>query len=143
MNSLQRFIDAQDGDYRVAYTELKKGKKLSHWIWFIFPQLSGIGSSYMSKKYGLTLEEAKMYLQHPILSLRLRNILSVLLVHSGKDICKIMGWELDALKLQASMTLFDYLSPNDIFGRVLDVFYNGNKHDKTLNIIHHVQEEIS
>ncbi len=143
MDLLQRFIDAQDGTYRIAYAEIKQERKRSHWIWFIFPQLLGLGKSPMSDKYGLTLREAELYLQHPILSFRLRNILKELLKHSDKDICRIMGTDLDAMKLQASMTLFDYMSPNDIFGQVLDVFYNGNKHDKTLNIIHHVQEKIS
>lgn len=140
MDSLQRFIDAQDDKYRIAYAEIKRGKKANHWIWFIFPQLLGLGKSEMSHKYGLTLLEAKRYLQHPILSLRLRNILKVLLKHKDKDICRIMGYDLDAMKLQASMTLFDWFSPNDIFKEVLDAFFNGYKHQKTLDIINHVQE---
>ena len=138
MDSLQRFIDAQDSEYRIAYAEMNRGKKTSHWIWYIFPQLSGLGSSEMSKRYGLTVDEAILFLDHPILSLRLRNILKILLEHKDKDIVRIMG-ELDALKLQASMTLFNEFSPDDIFGEVLDVFYEGQKHQKTLNLIYHVQ----
>ena len=140
MDSLQRFIDAQDNEYRIAYAEMKRGRKRSHWIWFIFPQICGLGKSMMSKRYGLTLKEAKEYLLHPILSLRLRNILFVLMIHNGKDINKIMGGELDALKLQASLTLFDYLSPNDIFDSVLDIFYQGKRHKETLNIINYVRQ---
>lgn len=139
MDLLQRFVDAQDSEYRIAYAEMKKGKKISHWIWFIFPQLYGLGVSEMSKRYGLTIDEAVLFLDHPILSLRLRNILKILLEHKNKDIVRIMG-ELDALKLQASMTLFNEFSPDDIFGEVLDVFYGGQKHQKTLNLIYHVQE---
>ena len=139
MKSLQRFIDAQDSEYRVAYAEIKRGKKVSHWIWYIFPQLYGLGHSEMSKKYGLTVPEAVEYLKHPILSLRLRNILKELLRHKNKDIVTIMG-SLDALKLQASMTLFSLLCPNDIFDTVLDSFYKGQLHKETINLIYHVQE---
>lgn len=138
MDLLQRFVDAQDSEYRIAYAEMRRGKKISHWIWYIFPQLYGLGSSEMSKRYGLTVDEAVLFLDHPILSLRLRNILKILLEHKDKDIVRIMG-ELDALKLQASMTLFNEFSPDDIFGEVLDVFYEGQKHQKTLNLIYHVQ----
>lgn len=138
MDLLQRFIDAQDRTYRIAYAEIKQGRKRGHWIWFIFPQLLGLGKSFMSNKYGLTIKEAGLYLKHPILSLRLRNILKELLKHEDKDICVIMGTDLDAMKLQASMTLFDWLSPNDIFHKVLDAFFNGYKHQKTLEIINYV-----
>ena len=140
MDLLQRFIDAQDRTYRIAYAEIKQGRKRGHWIWFIFPQLLGLGNSNMSIEYGLTMKEAELYLRHPILSLRLRNILKELLKHKNKDICAIMGMELDAKKLQASMTLFDWLSPDDIFKCVLDAFFNGYKHQKTLDIINYVQE---
>lgn len=140
MDRLQRFLDAQDHMYRIAYCEMQKGKKRSHWIWYIFPQLDGLGKSEMSYIYGLTLEEAKLYLRHPILSLRLRNILKVLLTNRDKGICEIMGSELDAKKLQASMTLFDWISHGDIFCEVLDAFFSGNKHKKTLDIINYVQK---
>ena len=137
MDLLQRFIDAQDHMYRVAYSEMLNGKKKTHWIWFIFPQLFGVGKSTTSKYYGLTLNETQLYLSHPILSLRLRNILNVLLKHKGKNIVSIMGGELDAKKLNASMTLFDYYQPNDIFEQVIEAFFSGNKHQQTLNIINH------
>ena len=142
MDSLQRFIDAQDDTYRIAYKEIKSGKKLGHWIWFIFPQLIGLGKSEMSYEYGLTIEEAKLYLQHPILSIRLRNILKVLLEHKNKDITAIMGNELDAMKLQASMTLFDWFMPDDIFKQVMNVFYNGHRHQKTLDILNYVSRKV-
>lgn len=132
MDSLQRFVDAQDTTYRVAYQEMKMGRKKSHWIWFIFPQLRGLGKSAMSKLYGLTPEEAQNYLQHPILSLRLEHILHVLLSNGNKDIEDIMGSKIDAMKLQASMTLFDYFKPNDIYEGVLDVFFDGKRHGPTI-----------
>ena len=140
MDRLQRFIDAQDEGYRIAYKEMKRGKKMSHWIWFVFPQLKGLGKSIMSDEYGLLMDEVRPYLQHPILSLRLRNICNVLLEHKNRDIVRIMGTELDVMKLQASMTLFDYYSPGDVFKEVLDAFFQGNKHEKTLKLIKYVQE---
>ena len=139
MDALQRFIDAQDENYRTAYREMGGGRKRSHWIWFVFPQLAGLGSSEMSRTYGLRHDEVVPYLRHPILSLRLRNICDVLLSHRGKDIVGMMGGELDALKLQASMTLFDHFSPDDVFGRVLNAFFQGKRHEKTLELIRYVQ----
>lgn len=94
----------------------------------------------MSDTYGLAVDEASDYLQHPILGLRLKNITNQLLKHKDKDIVDIMGTGLDAMKLQASMTLFDYFSPNDVFGQALDVFFDGHKHQKTLDILNYVQK---
>lgn len=113
---------------------------MSHWIWFIFPQPRGLGKSTMSWEYGLTIEEARSYLEHPVLSLRLRHIIQALLTHAGEDIVDIMGSRLDSLKLQASMTLFDSLSPADVFEEVLDVFYDGQRHEETLILLNDVQE---
>lgn len=123
---LQRFIDMQQTDYATALQEMKDGQKRSHWIWYIFPQLRGLGHSSYSWIYGLAdTEEAKAYLDHPVLGPRLREVTQAVLTHRGKDIVSIMGSSIDALKLCSSMTLFDVVSPNDIFRHVLDEFFEG------------------
>ena len=126
INSLNRFIDAQNYMYETALTEIKNGMKISHWIWFVFPQLRGLGRSDMAYKYGINgIEEAKEYLAHPVLSARLTEISEALLVHKNKDIEYIMGG-IDAMKLRSSMTLFALVSEeNSVFHQVLDCFYNG------------------
>ena len=131
---LQRFIEAQDNSltYNVALKEMQEGRKQSHWMWYIFPQLKGLGSSTNSLYYGLVdIEEAEAYLTHTILGRRLREITKVLLNHCGKDITLIMG-DIDAIKLGSSMTLFDVISPNDIFSEVLKAFYESKSDKQTL-----------
>ena len=121
---LERFIEAQAKDYDTALQELTRGHKRSHWIWYIFPQQKGLGHSYNSNFYGLDgADEAKAYLAHPILGERLRECCEALLLHKGKDIEEIMGSAIDVLKLQTSMNLFNRVSPNDIFKKVLDTFF--------------------
>lgn len=122
---LDRFITAQETTYPIALEEIKEGRKRSHWIWYIFPQQKGLGRSYNSEFYGLDgVEEAKLYLEHPILGARLREITSALLQHKeNMDIRQLMGSGIDALKLKTCMRLFDSVSPNDIFAEVLDAFY--------------------
>ena len=121
---LDRFLSAQENDYPIALEEIKYGMKMSHWIWYIFPQNKGLGHSYNSEYYGLDgVGEAKAYLQHPILSQRLREICEALLEHREKDIRRIMGGGLDARKLKSSMKIFDAASPNDIFDEVLRTFF--------------------
>lgn len=121
---LDRFLDAQALAYPVALEEMQNGMKTSHWIWFIFPQQKGLGHSYNSEFYGLDgIDEARAYLAHPILGQRLREISQVLLTHKGKNIRHIMGSHIDALKLETSMRLFDAISPNDIFNKVLQAFF--------------------
>lgn len=118
--------------YETALTEIKNGMKVSHWIWFIFPQLRGLGRSDMAYKYGINgIEEAKEYLAHPVLSARLTEISEALLVHKNKDIEYIMGG-IDAMKLRSSMTLFALVSEeNSVFHQVLDCFYDGEMDDYT------------
>ena len=131
---LQRFIEAQDNSLtcNVALKEIQEGRKQSHWVWYIFPQLKGLGSSTNSLYYGLVdIEEAEAYLAHPILGSRLREITKALLNHCGKDITLIMG-EIDAIKLCSSMTLFDVISPNDVFSEVLKAFYESKSDKQTL-----------
>lgn len=121
---LDRFLKAQAQDYETALMEIYDGEKESHWIWYIFPQLKGLGRSYNSEYYGLDgREEAEAYLNHPVLGARLREISQTLLQHQGKSIYSIMGSSIDVLKLKTCMQLFDSISPNDVFDEVLDAFF--------------------
>ena len=132
---LLRFIDAQDSvysGYDQALSEIKDGKKTSHWIWYIFPQFRDFGHSQTALYYGIAnREEAQRYLDNPILNMRIREISEALLLHSNKTAIEIFG-DLDAKKVRSSMTMFDYLSPNDVFAKVLDVFYQGKRGGRTL-----------
>lgn len=132
---LQRFIEAQNDSYDQALKEIINGRKLTHWIWYIFPQMKGLGFSYNSEYYGITsLQEARDYLENELLRKRLFKITESLLMHKGKDIESIMG-DIDALKLKSSMTLFDAVQPGSIFGEVLDKFYGGERCRRTLEKI--------
>lgn len=132
---LKRFIEAQNDSYDQALKEIRNGRKLTHWIWYIFPQMKGLGFSYNSEYYGITsLQEARDYLENELLRKRLFEITESLLMHKGKDIESIMG-DIDALKLKSSMTLFDAVQPGSIFGEVLDEFYGGERCRRTLEKI--------
>lgn len=122
---LERFLTAQAADYEDALDDMRSGRKRGHWIWYIFPQQKGLGHSYNSEYYGLDgIDEARAYLAHPILGTRLREISEALLAHEGKrSIDSIMGSNIDVLKLQTCMNLFNRVSPNDIFEKVLDAFF--------------------
>lgn len=134
-NDITRFIDAQDSKwsgFNTALREIKAGRKTSHWIWYIFPQLRGLGHSRMSHYYGITDRiEAEEYLNHPILGARLHEITTALLMHKNKRPEAILGG-IDALKVRSCMTLFDCISPDDIFADVLDTFYNGQRDPKSI-----------
>ena len=136
INSLDRFLEAQDRMYEIAFSEIKKGSKRSHWMWFIFPQLRGLGSSKMSYVFGINdIEEAKKYLEHPLLSKRLIEITEALLTHKGKDIYDIMG-DIDDMKLKSSMTLFALISEEgSVFHQVLDSFYDSEMDYKTVKLL--------
>lgn len=132
--NLQRFIDAQDsyGTYNDALAEVRNGRKVSHWIWYIFPQIEGLGQSSTSKFYGIkSVGEAKAYLENEILKNRLYEITSSLLTLNDSA-ANIFGG-LDAMKVRSCMTLFDIVSPNDIFDKVLEIFYNGKRCNRTLS----------
>ena len=136
LNSLQRFLDAQKNQYYIALREMREGSKRSHWIWFIFPQIQGLGQSPESKRYGISdLDEAKAYLSHPVLGARLREISGEVLKHTDSSIRSIMGGGIDVKKFKSSMTLFDAVSPNDIFAKALETFYGGERDNKTLEMI--------
>lgn len=123
IHNLQRFIDAREHNYATALAEIKAGKKRPHWIWYIFPQLKGLGQSSYYNLYGIeNSAEAKSYLAYPVLGVRLQEIAEVLPTHSDKSAKQILG-ALDALKVRSSMTLFDTISLNDIFIRVLERLY--------------------
>ena len=135
---IERFIKAQNADntYQRALEEMQQGHKTSHWIWFIFPQLKGLGHSPYSQYYGLAdTDEARTFLANTCLNERLREITCTLLTHKDKNIEQLMGSYVDALKLKSSMTLFDAIRPNDIFSEVLKTFYNGEKDHNTIKKI--------
>lgn len=123
--NLQRFIDAQEYSYNIALEEIRSGGKRSHWIWYIFPQQKGLGHSCNSEYYGLDgVEEARAYINGPILGTRLREITQALLAHKGqRTIRQLMGSGIDVLKLKTSMKLFDKVSPNDVFSEVIEAFF--------------------
>ena len=138
MISLQRFLDAQKDYYYIALREMREGVKKTHWIWFIFPQIKGLGRSPEAQLYGITdLDEAKAYLEHPLLGARLREITAEVLKHSDSSIKTIMGigGGIDVKKFKSSMTLFDAVSPNDIFDKALKTFYGGNRDQLTIERI--------
>jgi len=123
---LERFVAAQEGVYPGVVDELGRGRKTGHWIWFIFPQLAGLGRSSTSRFYGLaSLAEAQAYLAHPVLGGRLRASAELLLTVAPKSAADILG-ELDATKVRSSMTLFARAAPDEpVFRRVLERFYDG------------------
>jgi uncharacterized protein (DUF1810 family) len=131
-----RFIEAQQLDYIKALSEIKKGRKVSHWMWYIFPQIAGLGFSETSKYYALkNLSEAEEYFEHPILGKRLIEISSVLLGLQTNDAHAVFGSP-DDLKLQSSMTLFSAVKNSDpVFQLVLDKFFAGEKDKHTLALI--------
>lgn len=125
---ISRFIKAQESDYANALHEIINGAKSSHWIWYIFPQVKGLGSSPYSEYYGIgSREEAEAYLANAILNAHLREITQALLSHRGsRTAWEILG-TIDAIKVRSCMTLFDHICPNEIFGEVLDAFYDGQR----------------
>lgn len=136
MNDLQKFLDAQERDYEVALAEIRSGRKRSHWMWYIFPQIAGLGSSATSKFYAIeNVGEAENYLAHPTLGKRLIEISNALMEIEGKTANEIFGSPDDA-KLKSSMTLFGALENTDpVFGRVLDKYFDGAQDRRTLELI--------
>ncbi len=141
--NIERFVEAQDscGMYDSALREIRIGRKMGHWIWYIFPQLKGLGHSYNSEFYGIEgTEEAKAYLNHEIAGHRLREITECLLQVNQVTAQEMFGFP-DVLKVQSCMTLFDKVSPNDVFVAVLDKYYGGNRCEKTLWLLSNRQEK--
>lgn len=133
--SIERFLKAQERDYSTALVELRNGRKESHWMWYIFPQLKGLGISPMAEYYGIAdLDEAKEYMTNDILRRRLIEISSVLLEHN-EDARTILGFP-DDLKLRSCMTLFQTAAPEEgIFQRVLNKFFNGQADENTIHML--------
>lgn len=136
MNDLQRFLAAQEKDFAIALSEIRGGRKRSHWMWYIFPQIAGLGFSYTSKLYAIKdLSEAKSFLEHPVLGERLIEISNALLEIEDKTANQIFGSP-DDMKLKSSMTLFGALeNTNPVFQKVLDKYFDGAKDEKTLKLI--------
>jgi uncharacterized protein (DUF1810 family) len=134
---LERFLTAQATNYTQALAEIGQGRKRSHWLWYVFPQLAGLGLSQTAQFYTLKdLEEARAYLNHPILGLRLLEITSALLDIQGKTATQIIGSP-DDIKLRSSMTLFNLVSPSiPIFQEVLEQYFTGQPDPKTLALLH-------
>ena len=126
--NLNRFVVAQESPYfgyDVALKEIRAGKKSSHWIWYIFPQMKGLGRSHYAQFYGIVdVAEATAYLNHQVLGARLREISQALLEHRALSAEQILGG-IDACKVRSCMTLFNRLAPNEVFGQVLEAFYDG------------------
>ncbi len=133
---LNRFISAQEGVYGRALAELREGLKRSHWMWYIFPQIEGLGHSPTTRHYSIkSLEEARQYLAHPVLGARLKECAEAVVAVSGRSASDIFGHP-DDWKLQSSMTLFELVSgPGSVFARVLDKYYQGKRDARTLQIV--------
>ena len=133
MENLERFLKAQHKSYKNALSEIKSGEKINHWMWYIFPQIKGLGKSETSNYYAIVDKwEAKRYLNHPILGKRLIEISTELLKHEGKSAREIFGYP-DDLKLHSSITLFSILPHSDpVFNKVLAAFFDNLPDKKTL-----------
>ena len=131
---LDRFVTAQDegGTYARALAELRRGRKTSHWMWFVFPQIAGLGMSPTSQHFAVrSVDEARAYLAHPVLGPRLRESCAAVLEHSARPAAEILGG-IDAVKLQSSATLFELADPDEpLFAAVLDAFYAGARDERT------------
>lgn len=136
MSNLQRFLDAQEKNFETALSEIKNGRKHSHWMWYIFPQIDGLGFSYTSKLYAIkNKQEADAYLRHPVLGNRLIEISEALMKIEAKSANRVFGSP-DDMKLKSSMTLFGALdNTNEVFQKVLDTYFNGEKDQRTLKLI--------
>jgi uncharacterized protein (DUF1810 family) len=139
-SDLDRFVTAQDGVYAQALQELRQGLKTSHWMWFIFPQVAGLGTSEMSRRYAIvSLDEARAFLAHPLLGPRLRECAALVLA-SRADSAEAMFGSMDARKLQSSMTLFHRAAPADaLFAKVLERFFAGEADAVTDAILRRLQ----
>ena len=134
--NLDRFVIEQQRDYVTAYEELSQGRKRSHWSWWIIPQIVGLGMTATSYKYAIkSMDEAKAFLEHPYLGKNIREISNVLLGLESDNATAIMGHP-DDLKLRSCMTLFAEADPKEeVFQKVLDKFFNGEKDERTLEIL--------
>ena len=130
---LSRFVEAQERDYDTALAEIRAGEKVSHWMWYIFPQIAGLGASPTSRFYAITgVDEARAYLDHPVLGPRLRACAEALLALQGRTAVDVFGG-VDAMKLQSSATLFAAVDlPGSVFHRLLDLYFGGDRDPRTV-----------
>jgi uncharacterized protein (DUF1810 family) len=140
--NLDRFVDAQRDVYNQALTEIRNGRKQSHWMWFIFPQIAGLGSSPTSQYYAIaSIDEAKAYLQHPVLGARLNECAQALMAIDGKSAEEVFGFP-DNMKLRSSMTLFMTASGRgSIYEQVLDKYFAGARDPETARLLGSSQNE--
>lgn len=135
MERLNKFIIAQTQNYQIALQEIKNGRKTSHWMWYIFPQILGLGESVMSQYYAITnLNEAEAYMKNDYLSSNMIEICTELLNLETDNAKHIFGY-IDSIKLKSCMTLFDLVVPNAIFNSILNKFFNGERDKKTIEIL--------
>lgn len=140
MNNLERFVKAQESDYYTALNEIRAGHKVSHWMWYIFPQLKGLGKSSMSSYYGIEDgNEALQYYQHPILGQRLIEISKALLQLPEELTSLDIFGSIDSWKLKSCMTLFFQVSNDEVFNNVLMKFYDGRKDQRTISKLNNDQ----
>jgi len=137
MHQLERFVAAQEGIYQQVVNELSAGRKRSHWMWFIFPQLAGLGFSAMAQHYAIgSLAEARAYLAHPVLGARLRECSALVLAVQGATVHGIFGSP-DNMKFHSSMTLFAQAAPDEaLFRDCLDKYFGGVPDQATLDLLH-------
>jgi uncharacterized protein (DUF1810 family) len=133
---LDRFVEAQSSAYDTAIGELRSGRKRSHWIWYVLPQVRGLGASQLSTKYGLqSLAEAQAYLAHPVLGSRLRECVRTLNALPGNDAVAVLGG-IDALKLRSCLTVFAQASEKEsLFREALDKYFSGEPDEATLSLL--------
>jgi uncharacterized protein (DUF1810 family) len=134
--NLTRFVDAQKGVYEGILTELRNGRKRTHWMWYIFPQVEGLGHSPTARYYAIrSLKEAGEYLRHPVLGMRLIECAEAVLGVEGRSVSEIFGYP-DDMKLKSSMTLFAAVPDADsVFVRILEKYFNGQRDERTLRIL--------
>lgn len=137
MATLEEFVQAQDPVWDSVLHELSRGRKTSHWIWWVFPQLSCLGRSHRARYFGLAdIDEARRYLDHPVLGPRLRQAAKLFLMHDDRGPEDILG-QTDALKVRSCMTLFEMVEPETVFSEVLKRLYSDQKCQVTLEKPHH------
>lgn len=135
-HDLHRFVQAQQGDYQRALEEIRRGRKQSHWMWYVFPQFEGLGSSPMARQYAIkSRDEAEAYLRHPVLGPRLRECAEAALAVGGRSAHEIFGSP-DDLKLRSCATLFAAVSPaGSVFEQVLSRYFGGERDERTLRLL--------
>jgi uncharacterized protein (DUF1810 family) len=139
---LSRFIKAQDTIYDRVLLELKSGRKRTHWMWFVFPQIDGLGYSSTTKYYSIkSIEEARQYLNHPVLGKRLRECAETILALEGIPVSRIFGFP-DDMKLKSSMTLFASVAqPRSAFIRVLEKYFQGGRDERTVDLLDRLEKK--